>query len=522
MPPLGLQRLLTVPPLLLLIANLASADAITGRVVDANGVGVAGVDIDLISLGGGGNPHEANDGTDANGNFTTTCDPGVYEVRFYAPPPPTTNLLTGIVSPVVVSGTKNMGTIVLTSGAVLSGTAKNAANLPVGNVKIDFFNATTGVKYHVKANTTSAFGSFQLAVPKNTAVRYEFLTNAVLGQVLVPREITATIGSDTSVGDFVFETGYHVTGTVRTEAAAPISGADVDVVDLATGQTLFTPSDNTSIAGVFDVVVPAGTFELDVTRPASLVVVSVDVDNLTVNAPVNLGVLTMRNGVFMTGTVRDHRGQPVLGADVNVYEVSTGLSIALSSDNTNAAGFYSVVVPLVNLDVVFSPPGPHNVLAKDRHDGLDVSVSFVLDGQFPRPGPTTYWPSAGTPPAPKPGFSVPFGSGSAGTRGVPHLRAARDARGNVTLFCESGRPGAVAALLLGRSHATPALLAGATLVRPDLRVALRLDGNGSARFQLPGADATLSGLQAFAQLAVHDAEADLGVALSHVLALELP
>src|SRR5262245_65609301 len=96
--PLGLQRLLTaLPPLLLLspLASLASADAITGRVVDQNGVGVAGVDIDVINLGSGGNPHELNDGTDINGNFLTTIDgPGVYEIRFFPPTPPTTTLLT--------------------------------------------------------------------------------------------------------------------------------------------------------------------------------------------------------------------------------------------------------------------------------------------------------------------------------------------------------------------------------------------------------------------------------------------
>jgi hypothetical protein len=483
-------------------------------------VGVAGVDIDLISLGGGGNPHEANDGTDANGYFTTTCDPGVYEVRFFAPPPPTTNLLTGIVSPVVVAGTKNMGTIVLTRGAVLSGAARNAANLPVGNVKIDVFNAGTGVKYLVKGNITNAFGNFQLAVPKNTLVRYEFLTSGVVGQVLAPREVNASIGADTNIGNFVFANGFHVTGTVRTEAAVPVSGADVDVVDVVSGQKLFTPSDNTSSTGVFDVVVPAGTYDLDVTRPASLVLVSVDVDNLAVAAPVNVGVLTMRNGVFMTGTVRNHRGTPVMGADVNVYEVSTGRSIALSSDNTNAAGFYSVVVPTVVIDVLFSPPGPHNVLQKDRHNGVNVVTSLVLDGQFPHPGPESTWTS-GAPSSVPPAVLMPFASGTSGSNGVPHIRGSRDASGNLTLFFTSGRPGAQAVLLLGRSEHALATL-GVRLVRPDQRIALRLDDKGEARFQLPTADATLSGLKAYAQLAVHDAEADFGFALSHVLALEIP
>lgn len=521
MPPLGLQRLLTVPPVLLLIGSLASADAITGRVVDANGVGVAGVDIDLISLGSGGNPHEANDGTDANGFFTTTCDPGVYEVRFYAPPPPTTTLLTGVVSPVVVAGTKSMGIITLTSGVSVSGSAKNAANLPVGNIKVDSYNAATGVKYHTKSNLTNAFGNFSVAVPNNTQVRYEFLTNSVVGQVLAPREIFATASGNLNVGTVAFQTGYHVTGTVRTQSATPVSGADIDVTDAATGAKLFTPGDNTTSAGLFDVVVPAGLYDLDVTRPAALVLVSVGLNNLAISAPLNVGVLTMRNGVFLSGTVRDHRGTPVLAADVNVYEVSTGLSLALSSDNTNAAGFYTVVVPPVVIDVVFSPPGPHNLLQKDRHVNVSVSGNTTLDGQLPKGAPTSHAPTTGAPSS-RPTVFLPFSSGTAGSHGIPHIRGSRDSRGNVTLFFTGGRPGAQAALLLGRSEHALAALEGAHIVRPDLRVALRLDENGEARFQLPAVDATLQGLRASAQLAVHDAEARLGVALSHVLALEIP
>jgi hypothetical protein len=483
-------------------------------------VGVAGVDIDLISLGGGGNPHEANDGTDANGYFTTTCDAGLYEVRFYAPPPPTTTLLTGIVSPVVVTGTKNMGTIVLQAGVSISGTAKNAANLPVGNVKINAYDATTGVQHHVKANLTNAFGGFALAMPNNTPLRLEVLTHLVPLQVLVPREIVLTPSGNTSLGDVALQTGYHVTGTVRTQLGTAVSGADVDVTDLANGATLFTPSDNTNTLGIFDVVVPAGTYDLDVTRPASLVLVSADVNSLAVSAATNVGILTMRNGVFLSGTVRDHRGQPVQAADVNVYEVSTGLSLALGSDNTNVAGFYSVVVPTVLIDVVFSPPGAHNVLHKDRHDNVNVTASMTLDGTLPRRGPTSYFPSAPPPPSGRP-VLLPFSAGTQGSNGVPHIRGARATDGTLTLHFSGGRPHAQAEVLLGRSERLIPVV-GTHVVRPEYRLALRLDARGEAHFQLPAPDATLSGLRAYAQLAVRDPQAELGLALSHVLALELP
>lgn len=520
MPPSGLQRLLTAPPILLLISSLASADAITGRVVDANGVGVAGVDIDPISLGGG-NPDEQNDGTDAAGYFTTTLDPGVYEVRFFAPA--NSGLLPGVVTPVVVAGTKNMGTITLSLGAIVSGTIRNEANQPVGNVRIDHFNAATGAKYVSKGNTTNAFGNFQLTVPKLTAVRYELLTNLILTQVLVPREIVATASGDMNVGNLILKTGVHVTGTARGESVTTIAYADLDVTDTATGQTVFTPSDNTNISGLFDVVLAPGTYDLELTRPSHMVVVSADLDAVVVGtSALNVGDMLMRDGVYLVGTVRDASGQTVQAVDVNVYEVATGRSLALSSDNTNALGAYLVVVPPTLLDVVFSPPWTHSVLEKDRHLGVNVpSTGLQLDGELPGRGPVSYWPSSGAP-VPLPPVILPIGAGSAGSTGVPHIHGERDARGIVTLFFNGGRPGAQAALLLGRDEHALAALEGVHVVRPDQRLALRLDEKGEARFQLPAADATLSGLRIYAQLAVHDVEADFGFALSPVLALELP
>ncbi len=513
MTPHRLQRLLTAPPLLLL-GSLASADAISGRVVNESGVGVAGVDIDLISLGSGGNPHELNDGTDVNGNFLTTVDPGVYEVRFYPPPPPATTLLTGVVTSIVVAGTKNMGTITLVAGVSVVGTTKNSAAVPVGNVKVDVFNATTGAKYHMKGNVTNAFGNFNLAVPANTPLRSQLLTNGVVGQVLVPREMLGTVTGATNLGVMTMQTGFHVTGTVRTQTSAPVSGADIDVTDLATGNTLFTPGDNTNSLGIFDVVVPAGTFDLEVNRPGALVLVGVDVDNLAVSAATNVGILTMRNGVFLSGTVRDRFGAVVQGADVNVYEASTGLSVALGSDNTNVAGFYSVVVPTALLHVVFSPPGIPHILAKDRHNFVNVTVNTILDGRLPgAPGHVTQHPNL-----PKP--YLPLGSGTPGTGGsVPHIRVVASGTAEVTLWVSGGRPLAQARLLFGFEEHASSTQPELHLVRPLARLAFRLDEQGAAQLTLPLPSAGLLGRTLYSQLAVIDPEAQAGFAVSHVLAL---
>src|SRR5262245_42221110 len=226
MQPPRLLRLFAVPPFLLL-GSLASADAITGRVVDSNGEGVAGVDIDFINLGSGGNPHELNDGTDAFGNFVTTLDPGVYEILFFPPPPPATVLLTGVRTPVTVIGTKNLGTITLATGVLLKGKTVTAGNVPVGDVRAEILDPITKTLLPVKNNTTNAFGIFQLAVPTQQ-LELELFTSGVVGQTLVPRAIPLEPIGTTDLGNVNLQTGFHVTGTVHRSTGTALPGADVD------------------------------------------------------------------------------------------------------------------------------------------------------------------------------------------------------------------------------------------------------------------------------------------------------
>jgi hypothetical protein len=517
MPPLGLQRLLTVP-LTLLIAPLAWADAITGRVVDANGVGVAGVDIDFVSLGSGGNPHELNDGTDANGNFLTTVDPGVYEIRFYAPAPPTTNLLTGVLPSVVVTGTKNLGTITLTAGVSVQGTVKNVANQPVGGVRIDVFREDTGAKVLMKNNFTSAFGTFSLAVPANVPLRSEYLTSSVIGQVLVPRELFGTIPFSLNVGTVTLQPGFHVTGTMHTQSGSAILGADVDVIALPAGNTLFTPSDNTNGLGVFDVVVPAGTYDLEITRPGSLILVAVDVDDLVVNAPVNLGVMTMRNGVIVSGTVRDRVGNTVAGVDVNAFEVATGLPLALGSDNSNLAGVYSVVLPPGLIDLVFSPPGPHTPNQKRYLDGVLVGlVNMTRNIELPS-APRWFGSTNKVPDVVPFSYFLPLSSGTTGTGGTPVVDVGR-VRSGMRITLLGGRPGAEARLVLGGAQHPVAPGSNVHTVAPALVIPVSLDAEGRAELTLPKGAWTATEGPVYAQLAVSDPAAPRGIALSSVVSL---
>ncbi len=537
------QRLLTVPPLLL-FASLASADAITGRVVDANGVGVAGVDIDFIKLGGGGgNPHELNDGTDANGNFVTTVDPGIYEVLFFPPTPPVTTLLAGSVTPVSISGTVNMGTITLVAGASLQGTVQNDASAPVGGVKISVYKTNTEALVLMKNNTSSAFGTFNIAVPKNQPLRAEFLTSGVIGQTLAPQAILGTIPGNTNMGTLTLHTGFHVTGTVRRENGTAVFGADVDAITPA-NLTLFTPNDNSNTLGIFDVIIPAGSYQLSITRPTGQVLVDIELNNVLVSAATDVGTVTLRNGVFLTGGVRDGLGNPVVAADVNAIEVATGLPLALGADNTNATGFYSVVVPTGLLHIRFAPPGPHTLLDTVQYRNVlvtgNTTRNAVLNRKSLTPsnqgnatitGPIILPFAHGTPGS---GLSVPHQEGHFASSGSTTTMTGSSSIGStggstagisassVSLQVFGGRPGASAELLLGIEEHALASAPSLHLVRPTARIPVVLDAEGKAQVTLPLADITVAGRTTFTQFLVIDTGAQRGFALSQVLAIQIP
>lgn len=130
----GLARLFA---LLCLPGSMLQADFISGQVVDANGVGVSGVDIDIDNLGSGGDPTILNDGTDANGFFITTVPAGFYRVLFLPPAPPASTHLTAILDNVLVTDTTDMGVITLPAGIGLTGRVMNGSGFPVANVNLD-------------------------------------------------------------------------------------------------------------------------------------------------------------------------------------------------------------------------------------------------------------------------------------------------------------------------------------------------------------------------------------------------
>ena len=434
---------------LLLLAPLPLADTITGRVVDVNGVGLAGIDIDALSLSGSGNPHLTNDGTDASGNFTATIDPGLYRLTFYAPPPPTTTLLAGVLDNVVVSGVKNLGTIVLQPGVSLSGRTIDSAGLPLSGVKVVVTRNDTGALVPMKNASSNAFGNFAVAVP-TTALTVELDPTAIPLRTLVPARTSATPSGSTNLGNLTLLDGFVLSGTVTNLSGVPINGVDLDILDSLTGTKLWTPGDRTSGLGAFTLRVPAGTYDVQFCPSLATRLVAREFKNQVVSASLNTGAVALAPGVQLSGRVFDVNGTPLPGVDLSVDLSATGASILTCNDDTNATGNYAVIVPSGTLDVSFAYPGRHGTSAADLHASFLVAGDTVLDGVLP--APTAFFtgsPLAGAAPLPVQfsdlstgavtSWSWSFGDGNTSSTASPSHTYALD--GNYTVSLTVNGPG---------------------------------------------------------------------------------
>ena len=508
-------------PLLLLSllawsAPTSHADLITGQVVDSNGVGVPGVDIDVKNLGSGGDPAIFNDGTDVNGFFSTTLPAGFYRVTFNPPPPPASTHLILEVDNVVVVGTTNMGVLSLPPGVALTGSAVNSSGFPIGGINLDVIDNVTGDNINLVGGTTNAFGQFSIAVPPNS-IEVRFDTTPVMTQTLASQSVDLSPTVDTSLGTLTFEPGWRLTGNVVNSSGLPVSNADFDVIDLVTKSKLFTPKDNTDAAGLFSVVVPAGTFDVEVCPPNGSTLVCQGVFNLPVSADTPLGTIVMPQGVALFGTIRGFDGLPIQGADVDVTDSLTGIPVVLTGDNADASGAYSVLIPTGTFDIQFEPPGFALPYGAQEILSATFTGATLLDGTLP------------TCP-----FALNYGAGSPGTGGiVPHITssggAPRTDNNAWAIELESGRGGAMAVLMIGLGGPSSIPFSGGTILVNILDPSLQLigvplsgtpgaAGAGSGTFAFP-VPPTVSGISAWCQFGVLDPGIPFIVALSDGLSV---
>ncbi len=372
--------------LALILALCSSAvpvfgDTFTGRIVDSNGIGVPGVNINAKASSGGGTGNIMNDGTDALGFFTTTIDPGTYRLTFRPPAPPAALGLVLRLDNQTILGITNLGTLMLEPAVALSAHVMDQAGLPVPGVNLDIIDQSNGNNIDLVNGSTNLTGDFSIAVPVGQ-VELRMDTTPVVGPLLAPHNRFITTGANVALGNITLEPGFSITAALLDPSFAGVSNLDADVFDPLTGRKLYTPGDNTDGNGFVDFVVPAGVFDMAFCPPPGSNLVAHMALAVNVIADTTLGIITLQNGVRLTGTVFNNLGAPQTKVNLDVRDSLTQANILICTDNTDAAGQYSVVIPNGTFDVIFRPSYALN-LGSTKITGLVVAGNTVQDATLP-------------------------------------------------------------------------------------------------------------------------------------------
>jgi Carboxypeptidase regulatory-like domain len=372
-------RLSLLPLILAVLPATARADFLDGQVLNGQGQGVPNVNINIYNLGSGGQPPIQNDGTDANGFFHVTVPAGTYDVEFRPPQPPLSNGLITMVTPVTILGTTNIGQVTLTQGAALSGHVVNAAGAAVPGVNFDVLDAA-GNNIELQYDTTDALGNFAFASPLG-AVRLRFDTTPVIGQTVAPLELPLDLSGDLNLGTIQLAQGFVVTAIVHRPGGQAVDNCDLDCQDQLSGETLYTPSDNTNSSGLVDTIVPAGTYSFEFCPPANLMLAASRVGPVAIGGNTFLGIVNLVNGVTLSGNLTSVTGVQVANAHVKVFDQATGNAIPVCDNNSNGNGHYQVIVPPGTYSVEFRATAAP--WSRTRLENVVVAGNTTLNATLP-------------------------------------------------------------------------------------------------------------------------------------------
>lgn len=344
---------------------LLPAITITGTVLLAGGTPANSADVDIVNAATGEKLFTPQDNTTATGTFSVTAPAGTYYVEADAP----TGLLyvSQRAGPFTVTapGPFASGTITLQPGVALSGTVRNATTLAVlANVDIDVDIVMTNERVPTPDDKTSALGVFNVVVPPNTLYRLSF--DPPVGMLVAGRRIEEFFvgATATSTGNVDLTPGVLVTGTVVGPGNVPLQGADIDMDFFLGGNRAYISNDKSFSNGTFQIVLAAGSYLVTAAPPAGQVLVAQRLPSTLIvgTTTQSLGTITLPAGVVLSGTVTaSFSGLPEFDANVDVFNSTTGALVATPSDRTNAAGFYSVIVP---------NNATYNVLCRTRKGSL--------------------------------------------------------------------------------------------------------------------------------------------------------
>jgi|GEM_PF-976118 len=362
---------------------------VTGQLVNPVNVGVPFADIDFYDSSTGDPIVITNGGTDPNGFFDVGSPTGIFDIWFT--PAAGSGLAPVYLLDVIVAGNVNLGVIQAPTGYEVSGIVESTTGSGIQAIDIDITDLATGIEMRLSADFTGPAGDWSFVLAAGT-YDFEFDPTGLYGSTYAPGQfLDVAVSAPLDLGILELPPGNVLSGYVMDPFSSPVVNADTDVRDIYTGGKLYTPNDNTDSSGFFSVVVPAGTWDVEIDPPQTTKLVAEIIPGIVVNGSYSMGTISVESGFYLSGTVRDSNTLPVKSVDVDVV-FNGWQEIVTPGDDTNSTGFYRVVVPAGTYLVEFTPPLGSG-FAETAFAQVNISSDTILDATLSAatcPPPTNY------------------------------------------------------------------------------------------------------------------------------------
>lgn len=350
------------------LASTLAAQSLTGRVVDANNVPVAGATV-YCNLSA---TIQAN--TDALGNFTIPTSTGIRNQRYDVAVNPRSPVMAPLeYGRVTVSGATNMGTIQLARGVQITARLVGPTGAPLVGANLNAYDSA-GLKLYTPNDGTDVNGNAQIVVP---LIPITFRAMPPVGTTLVPFQENLVMSAARAYGTITLRQGQAITGSIVRAGATPlpIGSCEIIATNVLTGEQVFLANKLSNTLGAFNILLPFGLYNLELLPAAA----SPYAARVLYGIPVidynySLGLVPLSPGVALSGTVRGPTGLAVAGADIDVFD-ALGHKLYTPNDNTSATGTFSVIVPSGGTYTVTADPLVPNNLVGARSAAFPVTVA---------------------------------------------------------------------------------------------------------------------------------------------------
>lgn len=262
---------------------------LTGTVVDPFAQPAATVQVRTLDPATGEEIFNIRRNTDSLGAYDLVVEPGGYDLLLV--PARGDSTLPRFVSGVVVDGATALPTIELDGGVVASGKVIDSNSNEVQGVDLDFVDTLSDVERLTPRDNVDDKGEYDIAVPGGTYdIRFDPFAGSGLASAILRDFALAT---DTSMPTVVLADGQALTGNVEDGVGTALVDVDLDVFDAVTDEEIPLTSDNTDVSGAFEVLVPAGTYDVVFTPPTGSGNAQERRDNVVVAGGVDLGTIVL-------------------------------------------------------------------------------------------------------------------------------------------------------------------------------------------------------------------------------------